>query len=65
MKIHCKHCQRYLFTATGDVMIDEMPCPGCGAKNNFKIVLGGDILRLEHKAQEVPPKTRKEKNGTN
>lgn len=61
MKVHCQHCNRYQFTATGDVMIDEMPCSGCGAKNNFKIVIGGDILRAKHQVEEQPPK--KKKNG--
>jgi phage FluMu protein Com len=36
-KINCEHCGRYLFTACGNCLIQEMPCPGCKATNNFNI----------------------------
>lgn len=58
MKVHCKHCNRYLFTATGDVMIDEMPCPACGAKSNFRITLA--VQAVKHTSEEQPPKVKKQ-----
>lgn len=36
-KICCNHCGRYLFTAVGNCLIQEMPCPGCKATANFNI----------------------------
>lgn len=37
-KISCEHCDRYLFTAVGNCLIQEMPCPNCKATNNFNIM---------------------------
>jgi len=58
MKITCQHCGRYQFTATGNVMIQEMPCAGCGAKNNYKIIISDSAPALTAKAtiDETPPK---------
>ena len=42
--VHCKHCNRYLFKATGTTVVEDMPCPKCKGTNNFKIInpLGDD-----------------------
>lgn len=42
--VNCKHCGRYLMKATGTLIAEDMPCPKCKAKNNFKIInpLGDD-----------------------
>jgi len=61
MKIYCQHCERYQFTATGNVMIEQMPCVGCGAKNNYKIILSDSAPALTYtpQADEEPPKKLK------
>ncbi len=55
--INCKHCGRYLFKATGTTVIEDMPCPKCKAKSNFKIInpLGNDKTH-EFKFAETDPK---------
>lgn len=40
MEVNCRHCDRYLFTAKGTTIIEQLPCPNskCRAKMNIKIV---------------------------
>jgi phage FluMu protein Com len=63
MKICCQHCGRYLFTATTTTIIEEEPCPGCGAKNNHKVIFSDDFTQSQlhhvHTAVETPPKKLK------
>ena len=44
LDIRCKHCNWYLFKATGTTVVEDMPCPKCKARLNFKIInpLGDD-----------------------
>ncbi len=57
LSINCKHCGRYLFKATGTVIIEDSPCPKCKATNNFKIInpLGNDVTH-EFTFEETEPK---------
>ena len=42
--VRCKHCNSYLFKATGTTVVEDMNCPKCKGTNNFKIInpLGDD-----------------------
>ena len=66
MDVNCKHCDRYLFKATGTVIIEDMPCPNskCKAKLNYKIVFNDINKDIHHifQHQEQPPKPQKETN---
>lgn len=61
-EVNCKHCGRYLFTASGTVIVEQLPCPNskCRAKLNIKIVSNDathDDLRYRFKTEEQPPKS--------
>lgn len=60
-KINCEHCGRYLFTACGNCLIQEMPCPGCKATNNFNIQFIIPVKQEGFKfdAEEKPPRKLK------
>lgn len=62
-KINCEHCGRYLFTACGNCLIQELPCPGCKAKNNFNIVFAVPVNQDGYKfeVEEQAPKKIKAK----
>lgn len=61
LAVNCKHCNRYLFKATGTTVIEEMPCPKCKATNNFKIINPlGDDLTHEFRFVETEPKDWKQ-----
>lgn len=65
IKVNCKHCDRYQFTATTTTIQEEVPCTGCGAKNNYKIIFSNDFTdsQLHHvfsKAETEPKKLKKE-----
>lgn len=55
--VNCKHCNRYLFKATGTTVVEDMPCPKCKATLNFKIInpLGDDKTHT-FKFVETEPK---------
>ena len=36
--VYCQKCKRYLFTAKGTTIIDELPCHSCKHKNQIKII---------------------------
>lgn len=62
MEVTCKYCKRYLFTAKGTVIIEQLPCPNskCRARLNIKIVTPNSSsgeLRYKFESQEQPPKT--------
>lgn len=63
MKVTCEHCGRYLFTAVTTTIIQEMPCGGCGAKSNHKIIFSDDHtprqLAMICDAVETEPKRLK------
>jgi len=59
----CNHCGRYLFTAKGTTIIEQMPCPNskCRAKLNIKIVSSDSTdeeLRYKFITNETPPKQK-------
>lgn len=60
-KINCEHCGRYLFTACGNCLIQEMPCPGCKATNNFNIQFLVPVKQegFKFEAEKKPPKKLK------
>lgn len=59
--LNCQHCGRYLMKATGTVIVEDMPCPKCKAKNNFKVInpLGSDKTHT-FKFAETEPKDWKQ-----
>lgn len=60
MDVKCKHCERFLFKQMGTVVIEGLPCPGCKAKLNFKIITGDTIRDIRHKFlnPETEPKKK-------
>lgn len=63
MKISCKHCSRYQFTACVTTIQQEVPCNGCGAKSNYKIIFGDateEQIRYKFTEAEKPPTKLKE-----
>lgn len=58
-KINCQHCKRYLFTAVSNCLIEEMPCPGCKATNNFNIVFAVPTKQEGYKFQTEAKAPRK------
>ena len=60
MKLHCKHCQRYL--ADVDSFVGEILCSNsnCKATNQFKIVSNNELESLKYKFTnpEKPPKNK-------
>ena len=59
--IRCKHCNRYLGTAVGTVIIEGMPCPNskCRAKLNIKVVDSdstAEQIAFRFASEEVGPK---------
>jgi phage FluMu protein Com len=60
--INCKFCGRYLFKQAGTVVIEEVPCPGCKAKLNFKLISADQTADITHKFihLEQPPKAKKQ-----
>lgn len=66
-EVHCKHCKRYLFTAKGTVIIEQMPCSNtkCRAKLNIKIVTPDateEQLHYKFSTPETPPKSASNHN---
>lgn len=65
LKVTCKHCDKYVFTATATTILEEVPCTGCKAKSNYKIIFSNDFTdaQLNHvfTKEETPPKKLKEK----
>lgn len=62
-KLNCKHCSRYVATVTSSAILEEVPCTGCGAKNNYKIIFSNDFTdaQLHHvfsKAETEPKKLK-------
>lgn len=67
IKVNCRHCGRYSFTATTTTIQEEVPCGNskCGAKNNYQIIFSNDFTesQLHHvftKAETPPKKLKKE-----
>lgn len=65
LKVNCKHCGRYQFTATTTTIQEEVPCTGCKAVSNYKIIFSNDFTdaQLNHiftKAETPPKKLKKE-----
>ena len=63
LKVNCKHCDRYVATLTSSVILEEVPCTGCGAKNNYQIIFSNDFTeyQLRHvfsKAETEPKKLK-------
>jgi len=62
MKINCKHCNRYLFTATNSMIAEDVICSSskCKAHMNFSILFATDAteaqLRHTFTAKETQPK---------
>jgi len=64
MKVNCKHCNRYQFTASVTTIQEEVPCNGCGAKSNYKICFSDatpEQLRYTFTSEEKLPTKLKEK----
>lgn len=63
MEIKCKNCGRYLFTAVGTVVIENLVCGKCGSHLNFKIINTDQDQDLRYKfiTEEVLAKDKKEK----
>ena len=65
MKIHCRFCDRYLFTQAGSVVIEDMVCSNssCKAHLNFKLVVSDQTQDLRHKFvnKEKQPKKKAKK----
>lgn len=64
-EVNCKHCDRYLFTAKGTTIIEQMPCPNskCKAKLNIKIVTPSSThaeLHYTFTSEETLPKSKAE-----
>lgn len=59
MKVHCKHCGRYLFETAGTVVIQSLVCPNskCKARLNFKII-NHNTSELDQKSKFTAPETR-------
>ena len=62
-KITCKHCERYITTVSKSTILEDVPCPSCKAKSNYKVVFRTDyrpeIAHHKFVAQETPPKKLK------
>lgn len=64
MKVTCKHCDRYLFTASGTTIVEQIVCPNtsCKAKLNIKVVnnMSSDAdIHWKFKTAETAPKETK------
>lgn len=65
LKVTCKWCGKYQFTATTTTIQEEVPCGNskCGAKSNYKIIFSNDFTdaQLHHvfTKEETPPKKLK------
>lgn len=63
MEVSCKHCDRYLFTAKGTTILEQMPCPNskCKAKLNIKIVTSDSLeneIKYKFTTEEQGPKEK-------
>lgn len=61
--IRCKHCDRFLGSAVGTVIIEGMPCPNssCRAKLNIKVVDSDSTMeqiKFQFSTPEVAPKSK-------
>ena len=62
MKVNCKHCERYQFTANTSTIVNSLICHGCKAKSNYSIMFyDATPEQLRHKSleEETPPKKLK------
>jgi phage FluMu protein Com len=64
-EVNCRHCDRYLFTAKGTTIIEQLPCPNtkCKAKLNIKIVTSDSTHAEQHykfSTEETAPKNKAE-----
>lgn len=65
MKINCRHCDRYLFTASSTTIVEGVVCSNskCKAKLNIKVIFNDDATheQMHHKftTPEQPPKGSK------
>ena len=64
MKVTCKHCGHYQFTATASTIVEGAICGGCKAKSNYSVMFpDATNLQLRHKftTDETEPKKLKSK----
>ena len=64
MKVTCRHCDHYQFTATTSTIVEGSICGGCKAKSNYSVMFyDATPEQLRHKSlePETPPKKLKEK----